>query len=77
MVNQCISCSKLSCPHSKESVCTSQLNFNTTNCSLNSTSEGEDCFTVLKSFRLKNPKNLIMGHLNINSVRNKFEYLKK
>ena len=30
----------------------------------------------LKSFRLKNPKNLIMGHLNINSVRNKFEYLK-
>ena len=60
-----ISCSKLSCPHSKEGVCTSQPNFNTINTK-----------KVLKSFRLKKPKNLIMGHLNINSLRNKFEYLK-
>ena len=32
-----------------------------------------DCFTELKTFRFKNPKKLIMGHLNINSLRNKFE----
>ena len=35
-----------------------------------------DCFTELKTFRFKNPKNLIMGHLNINSFRNKFESIK-
>ena len=35
-----------------------------------------DCFTELKTFRFKNPKNLIMGHLNISSFRNKFESIK-
>ena len=29
--------------------------------------------TVLKAIRLKSPKNLAAGHLNINSLRNKFE----
>ena len=29
-----------------------------------------------KSFRFENPKNVIVSHLNINSVRNKFELLK-
>ena len=41
-----------------------------------------DCFSPgyyskkTKSFRFENPKNVIVGHLNINSVRNKFELLK-
>ena len=35
-----------------------------------------NCFTELKSFRLDNPKNLILGHLNINSLRKKFEIMK-
>ena len=29
-----------------------------------------------KSFRFENPKNVIVGHLNINFLRNKFELLK-
>ena len=29
-----------------------------------------------KSFRFENPKNVIVGHPNINSLRNKFELLK-
>ena len=31
---------------------------------------------VLKSLKLKNTNNIIIGHLNINSIRNKFESLK-
>ena len=29
----------------------------------------------LRTFRIKYPSNLIIGHLNINSIRNKFELL--
>ena len=43
---------------------------------LNPSNKETDCFTELTTFRFKNPKNLIMGHLNINSLRNKFEFLK-
>ena len=43
---------------------------------MNSSNKETDCFTELKTFRFKNPKNLIMGHLNINSLRNKFESIK-
>ena len=32
--------------------------------------------SVLKFYRSKFPKNLIIGHININSIRNKFEVLK-
>ena len=32
--------------------------------------------SVLKFFRSKFPKKLIIGHININSIRNKFEILK-
>ena len=32
--------------------------------------------SVLKSYRSKYPKKLIIGHININSIRNKFEILK-
>ena len=32
--------------------------------------------SVLKFYRLKFPKKLIIGHININSIRNKFEILK-
>ena len=35
-----------------------------------------DCFTELKTFRFKNPKKLIISHLNINSLKNKFESIK-
>ena len=43
---------------------------------MNSSNKETDCFTELKTFRFKNPKNLIMGHLNINSLRNKSESIK-
>ena len=43
---------------------------------LNPSNKETDCFTELKSFRFKNPKNVIMGHLNISSLRNKFESIK-
>ena len=32
---------------------------------------------LLKYLRLNLPKNIIIGHLNINSIRNKFDLLKK
>ncbi len=35
-------------------------------------SEAES-FVQLKSLRLKYPKNIIIGYININSIRNKFE----
>ena len=31
---------------------------------------------ALTEIRIKNPKRLIIAHLNINSLRNKFDYLK-
>ena len=43
---------------------------------LNPSKKETDRFTELKIFRFKNPKNIIMGHLNINSLRNKFESIK-
>ena len=43
---------------------------------MNSSNKETDCFTELKTFRFKNLKILIMGHLNINSLRNKFESIK-
>ena len=44
--------------------------------SLNRSNKETYRFTELKTFRFKNPKNLLMGHLNINSLRNKFESIK-
>ena len=38
--------------------------------------ENSDPFNTLKSIRLSNIHRLIIGHLNINSLRNKFEALK-
>ena len=43
---------------------------------LNPSKKETDRFTELRIFRFKNPKNIIMGHLNINSLRNKFESIK-
>ena len=43
---------------------------------LNPSNKEADCLTELKTFHPKNPKNLIMGHININSLRNKFESIK-
>ena len=34
-----------------------------------------DTITDLRTFRIKYPSNIIIGHLNINSIRNKFELL--
>ena len=44
--------------------------------SLNPLNNKTDCFTELKAFCFKNPKNLTMGHLNINLLNNKFESIK-
>ena len=38
--------------------------------------KSEDCFTELKKFKNSNLKNVIIGHLNVNSLRNKIETLK-
>ena len=35
--------------------------------------KGHDAFSLLRKQRLGYPKNVIFGHLNINSLRNKFE----
>ena len=42
-----------------------------TDATLNNTNQ--NCLLKTRSFRFKNPKNAIVGHLIINSVRNKFE----
>ena len=39
---------------------------------LNPSNIETDSFTELKTFRFRNSKNLIRGHLNKNSLRNKF-----
>ena len=36
----------------------------------------QNCLLKTQSFQLENPKNVIVGHLNINYLRNKFELLK-
>ena len=38
--------------------------------------KGTDFFTELKTLLLRNPKKLVVGHLNINSHGNEFESLK-
>ena len=35
----------------------------------------QDDMLVLKNLRVSYPNNIIIGHLNINSIRNKFEML--
>lgn len=37
----------------------------------------KDCFQVMKEIRKSNFRKLIVAHLNINSLRNKFEALKE
>ena len=34
-----------------------------------------DTIKNLRAFRIKYPNNIIIGHLNVNSIRNKFELL--
>ena len=38
--------------------------------------KGTDFFTELKTLSLRNPKHVVVGHLNINSHGNEFESLK-
>ena len=45
------------------------LSSNTKNLDLN---WNFNTFLLVQAHRLKNPKNVIMGHLNVNSLRNKF-----
>ena len=47
----------------------SNLSSNTKNLDLN---WNFNTFLLVQAHRLKNPKNVIMGHLNVNSLRNKF-----
>ena len=47
----------------------SNLSSNTKNLDLN---WDFNTFLLVQAHRLKNPKNVIMGHLNVNSLRNKF-----
>ena len=77
--NVSICCSEPFCSQSIENIDISPENSSISNQNLNpmnSSNKKTDCFTELKTFRFKNPKNLIMGHLNINSLRNKFESIK-
>ena len=43
---------------------------------MNPSNKETDCFTKLKTSRFKNPESVIMGQLDINSLRNKFESIK-
>ena len=47
----------------------SQINSETPN------NNSQDDMLVLKNLRVSYPNNIIIGHLNINSIRNKFETL--
>ena len=37
--------------------------------------QANDCMSVLKTLRNDNSNKLIFAHININSIRNKFEFL--
>ena len=79
LIHLSICCSKPFCSHSLENIDISTENSSISDQNLNPlnlSNKETDCFTELKTFRFKNPKNLIMGHLNINSLRNKFESIK-
>ena len=41
-----------------------------------SSESNDDIISSLEKQRINNPKNIIIGHLNINSIKNKFESLK-
>ena len=79
LIHVSICCSEPFCSHSIENIDISPENSSISNQNLNhmnSSNKETDCFTEPKTFRFKNPKNLIMGHLNVNSLRNKFESIK-
>ena len=42
---------------------------------MNDAETATDCKRFLKSLRTSNPDKLVFAHLNINSIRNKFEML--
>jgi hypothetical protein len=50
-------------------------NLNESNRNLNQTQD--DCFLEMKNLKLKNPRKIALGHLNINSIRNKFMPIKE
>ena len=71
-----ICCSEPFCPRSIKNIHISPENSSIDGQYLNPLKKETDCFTGLKSFNFKNIINLIMGHLNINSLKNKFEPIK-
>ena len=52
---------------------TSETNDNCANHPVDNNSECSNAFQSIRNHRLQNPKNILIGHLNMNSVRNKFE----
>ena len=50
---------------------TLERNVNCANQSLDNNVECSNAFQAVHNHRLQNPKNILMGHLNVNSVRNK------
>ena len=48
-------------------------NLNDTNRSFENNKECSNAFQSVQKHRLQNPKNIVIGHLNVNSLRNKSE----
>ena len=77
MIYGSICCSEHICSHYLENIDISPENSGIGDQNpLNPSNKETDCFTKLKTLRFKNPKNVIMGHLRINLLRNKFESIK-
>ena len=52
-------------------------NLNDVNRSFEDNKECSNAFQSVQKHRLQNPKNKVIGHLNVNSLRNKFEAVEK
>ena len=48
-------------------------NLNNVNRSFKNNKECSNAFQSVQKHRLRNPKNIVTGHLNVNSLRNRFE----
>lgn len=53
-----------------------EANDNDTSANDNPLETIDNIFSTLKNLHSKNTKGLVFGYLNINSIRNKFEFLK-
>ena len=48
-------------------------NLNDPNHNFENNKERSNTYQSVQKHRLQNPKNIVIGHLNVNSLRNKFE----